>query len=459
MGISTKLFAALLAVFGFFSPPAGVPAESKLDPSVLTGPSPRAIVMFDHDIDASTIRRLARAGIAKASVFESIDAVGVLGPRGVYEEIATWTDVLRVDDDSRIVFDNYRAKRDTRVTTVRAGRAALHRPYTGKGVTVAEIDTGITDLHPDLDGQVIRHMNFEPAWVFDEIQDGVYSNDIAKRTATPLDTIGHGTHVAGIIAGTGAAGADSGYDYSGVAPGAKIVDLKIADAWQTQFADIGWEVNALAAYEWVIEHRNSRSFPGGIRVVSNSWSVYEVDTRYEPITLIVQAAARAGLISVFAAGNDGPDPNTVALGPNRLREVITVAASCKSVDSCGAGKIASFSSRGPQVDIAAPGDNVFSTAALASPEGHVGDPFTPGGPQYAPFYIGFSGTSMATPHVAGIVALMLEANPRLTRVNVQQILHRTAIDHGTPGFDNAWGHGMADAFAAVARADALAHGG
>jgi serine protease AprX len=444
------LVAALLAFVGALASPAPIP--TRLDPDVLTGPSPRAIVRFTHDVDDATVVRLANIGITKAARFDSIDAVGVLGPRAVYEKIARWADVAYVDDDSQIHFDNAVSKKDTRVTAVRSGNAPLHKKYTGGGVTVAVMDTGIADVHPDLSGQVIDHVNFEPAWVFDQIDDGSISDPVAELTGTGIDTMGHGTHVAGTVAGTGASSVTA--NYSGVAPGAKLVNLKIADAWQTA-GDIGWEFNALAAYEYAIEHRNDERYPGGIRIISNSWSTYEVDSNAEPIVLIVKEAAKAGIISVFAAGNAGPKDNTVAVGPNRLPEVITVAAACKSDDSsCGKGKIASFSSRGPQVDIAAPGDTVYSTVSFTSPDGHLGA-IPADDPREALFYVGYSGTSMATPHVSGIVALMLEANPKLSRYRVQQILNATAQDRGKRGFDHTWGHGFVDALAAVKAAEAL----
>jgi serine protease AprX len=433
--------------------PAGAASRLpvKLDPDVLSGPSPRAIVGFDHAIGPRTIRRLAAAGIVRAAVFDAIRAVGVWGPPGAYRAIAGWNDVTYVDDDSPIRLDNYAAKKDTRVTKVRAGSRPLHRKYTGKGVTVAIIDTGIDHLHPDLSGRVVKDVNFEPAWVFDEIDDGVYSDRIAEGTGNPVDSFGHGTHVAGIAAGTGAAG--SGADFSGVAPGTSLVNLKIADVHQTA-RDIGWEVNALAAYEWAVEHRRDPVFPGGIRIVSNSWGIYEADSEVEPITLMVAAAARRGFISVFAAGNSGPEDNTVDVGPNRLEEVITVAAACKSVDSCGSGNIAGFSSRGPQVDVAAPGANVYSTMA-PSEDGLLGGHRPPGSSQNGLYYMGLSGTSMATPHVSGVIALMLEANLNLTLRQVQQILATTAQDEGPKGFDHAWGHGLVDAFAAVKGAEQL----
>jgi len=427
----------------------------KLDPEILADHgSGRAIVGFDHDVTRATIRRLARAGITHAVRLDTIDAVGVMGPLASYKAIARWSDVHYVDADSPITFDNYAAKKDTLVDRVRAGKG-VDSKYNGKGITVAVIDTGVDSNHPDLTDRVVKHVNFEPAWFFDMINDGVYSDQVAEATGNPIDSYGHGTHVAGIVAGTGAA-AEGDADMSGVAPGASIANFKIADAHQGVTCevpcDIGWEMNALVAYEYAIEHRNDKVYPGGIRVINNSWSTFEVDSEVEPISLIVQAAARKGLINVFAAGNDGPDKNTVAQGPNSLEEVITVAASCKSVDSCGEKQIAGFSSRGPQVDIAAPGDNIYSAVA-ASVFAPLGSHAAPGGGTNNVYYVGLSGTSMATPHVSGIVALMLDANPKLTPAQVEKILISTAWDYGDRGFDTSFGFGQVNALKAVAKAE------
>jgi serine protease AprX len=461
--LRTKLLVSVLAACALSSatllsgPASAVGAlPRKLDPEILADySSGRAIVGFTHDVGPATIRRLADAGITAAVRIEMIDALGVIGSLDAYKEIATWRDVRYVDADSPLRWNNYAAKKDTRVTDVRKGVRPLHRKYTGKGVTVAVVDTGIEDDHPDLAGRVVKHVNFEPAWFFDMINDGVYSDRVAEGTGNPVDSYGHGTHVAGIVGGTGAA-AGKAVDMSGVAPAARLVNIKIADVHQgvtcSVPCDFGWEMNALVAYEWVIEHRNAKAL-GGIDIVTNSWSTFEVDSEVEPISLIVQAAYRKGLVNVFAAGNDGPDKNTVAPGPNSLEESITVAAACKSVDSCGKGKIAEFSSRGPQVDIAAPGDNIYSTVAQASVLWPTGEHSPPGSPANAFHYTGFSGTSMATPHIAGIVALMLEANPRLRPAKVERILTATATDMGSRGFDTSWGFGLANALKAVARAE------
>jgi serine protease AprX len=427
----------------------------KLDKHILdASASGRAIVGFTHNVDATTIERLAAAGIEQAVRLDTIDAVGVIGSLESYARIARWHDVSYVDADTRLQMENYSAKKDTKVYPVRKGAKPLNSKYTGKGAGVAVIDTGIFSPHPDLTDRVSAHFNFEPGWIFDMINDGVYSDQLAEATGNPVDSYGHGTHVAGIVGGTGVSGGD-GPDMSGVAPGAKIIDFKIADVTQgvdcSVPCDFGWEINALVAYEYLIEHRKQL----GIDIVTNSWSIYEVDSGAEPITLIVKAAAKRGLINLFAASNDGCEKgkNSVAPGPNRLPSVLTIAAAEKS-DGEGLGHIASFSSCGPQVDVAAPGVDIYSTQA-PSAFAPIGGHTPPGPPSNAAYYTAFSGTSMATPHVAGIVALLLDANPKLTFKQIRSILTKTATDYGANGFDNSWGFGEVNAFKATIRAEKL----
>lgn len=433
----------------------GATLPPKFDPHILADwASPRAIVGFDHNVGPATIKRLAAAGIKKAVVIDTIDAVGVLGSIASYKEVATWEDVTYVDADGPLRFNMFQAKKDAHVDQVREGKGGLAKKYDGKGVTVAIVDTGVW-AHPDLQSRVVKNLNFEPGWVMDMIEDGTYSDQLVEETGNPVDSYGHGTHVAGIVAGTGEA-ASGDVDMSGVAPGASLVNFKIADLHEgvdcTVPCDLGWEINALVAYEYLIEHRNDKAFPGGIRIANNSWSIFEVDSDVEPITLIVDAASRKGIVNVFAAGNDGPDEGTVALGPNSLESVITVAAACKTEGSCGAGQIAGFSSRGPQVDIAAPGDSIYSTLA-PSLDGAIGGHAPPGDPSNRAYYTELSGTSMATPFISGVVALMLQANPKLKPKEVEKILIATAEDFGEKGFDTAFGHGFVNALAAVLKAE------
>lgn len=450
--------AVAVAVVPAYARPTEHTLPSKLDRDLFGNhASGHAIIGFTHRVDQATMRRLARAGIGRAVRFDTIDAVGVVGTIDAYTRIARWDDVRFVDADSAVRFANYSAKKDTHVDKVHKGGRPLSDKYTGEGVTVAVIDTGIWSPHPDLDDRVAAHVNFEGGWFFDMINDGVYSDQVAEATGNPVDSYGHGTHVAGIVAGTGeASGGDP--DMSGVAPGATLVNAKIADVHQgvdcSVPCDIGWEMNALVAYEYLIEHRSDKQL--GVDVINNSWSIFEVDSEAEPITLVVQAAADAGIVNLFAASNDGcpgDGTNTVALGPNRLADVITVAAACKS-DGCGLGTIADFSSCGPQVDITAPGVDIYSTLA-PSVDGVAGGHGPPGAPTNRLYYTSLSGTSMATPHVAGLVALMLEANPKLTFKQIRTILTTTATDFGPNGFDPSWGYGQVDALKAVDRAESL----
>lgn len=429
----------------------------KLDDG-LTPSATRAIIQFDHDVDASTISRVAQAGVTDGVVLDTIDSLAALGSFRAFREVATWDDVVVVDEDSRIRVQNYLAKKDTNVSEVRDGVKPLSRAYDGTGVTVAVLDTGIA-THPDLEGRVVEDLNFEGSWFYDSLADGAYSDRIDEATGNQLDLAGHGTHVAGIVGGTGAA-ASGAADMSGVAPGAKLANFKIGDAHQGLGCDfpplpceIGWEANALVAYEYLIEHRREPRFGTGIQVVNNSWDIAEANAELEPINDMVRAANRKGIVNVFGAGNGGPDPNSVSQGPNRLREVITVAAACKSAGSCGEGNVARFSSRGRQVDVAAPGQNVYSTISPASVRWPLGGHSPPNGGSDTVNYASLSGTSMAAPHVSGVVALMLEANPDLSPSQIRRLLCRSAIDFGRKGFDTSFGCGLVDALAAVDHAE------
>lgn len=461
--VAAALTMASIGTGAIARPAADVFDADLLSPDV----SPRAIVGFRHNVDRATIKRLAKAGITSAAVLDTIDAVVVLGPMKAYRAIATWRDVQYVDADGRIRMDNYGAKKDTKTTMVRGEGNRLASDYTGKGVTVAIVDTGIDSNHPDLADRVVKHVNFEASWLMDGIQDGEYTDQIAEATGNPIDSVGHGTHVAGIVAGTGA-GAAGDLDFSGVAPEASLLSLKIADAHQGVLYDLGFETNCLLAYEWMMKNRNNDAFPGGVRLASNSWSTIEADDTFEPTVLMVQAAYKAGVVSVFSAGNSGPKLDTVGKGPNRAEEVITVGAICKSygyvtTDTCGAGAVANFSSRGVQVDVAAPGVDIYSAMARPSilmplggdvPPPGTGDPAA--GATNASLYLALSGTSMSAPHVAGIVALMLQANPKLTPAQVESLLIRTAKDRGKKGFDTDYGFGVVDAYGAVRAALAAA---
>lgn len=430
---------------------------------------PIRIVAFD-ELPREAIERFRKAGITHAALFPAADAAAVLGTPAAYERLTRWRDVLAVYPESTFDLMTFQTKPSLGVDVVHAGGAPLTRGYTGKGVTVAVFDTGIEDAHRDLDDRVATNLQFEASGVLDPITDGQYSQ-ANPETEEGVDELQHGTLAAGIVAGTGESA--SGADMRGMAPEATLVNFKIIGQATHEHPDSSeiTETNALAAYQWMLDHQKDPRFPGGIRVATNSWG-WDGDFEPPAFTRILESARDAGVALVFAAGNAGPGPDTVAF-PGRLPWIITAGASCKAQGvwsaRCpdGPGRVADFSSRGAGVDVLAPGVDTWGAAAKI---GFENTAFTPIGQLTSPGsvpppppgegnpadeannraqYLYGAGTSFATPHVAGIVALMVEANPALTQAQIEQILQATATDLGAPGFDPDNGHGHIDALKAV----------
>ena len=274
----------------------------------------------------------------------------------------------------------------------------------GTGVRVGILDTGVDAKHPDLKDRVV-------GW-----------KDFIKGQKEPFDDHGHGTHVSGTIAG----GETSGTSI-GVAPGAKILMGKIFSASGSG----SWDA-ILKGMQWMADpdgDPKTNDFPS---LVSNSWGGGEPSASENPMDNAMCKAVHSwvtlGILPVFAAGNSGSGEATVNL-PGACPEALTVGATDKD------DKIASFSSRGPakwksgeiiKPTISAPGVAVNSAA--------------PGGG-----YKTMSGTSMATPHTAGLAALVYQANPGITIEAATKLIIAGAQDLGTPGNDNDYGWGRIDA--------------
>lgn len=239
--------------------------------------------------------------------------------------------------------------------------------YTGKGVKIAVLDTGVDADHPDLKTQVVESKNFSTA-------------------ADANDHFGHGTHVASIAAGTGA---KSGGKYKGVAPGAKILNGKVLDDGGS-----GDDSGILAGMEWAAQQ--------GADIVNLSLGGQDTP-EIDPLEAEVnKLSTEKGILFAIAAGNEGPQ----SIGsPGSADAAITVGA----VD--GADKLADFSSTGPRVgdgaikpDVTAPGVDITAAAAPGSViDQEVGE--------NPPGYLTISGTSMATPHVAGAAAILKQEHP------------------------------------------------
>ncbi len=295
----------------------------------------------------------------------------------------------------------------------------------GDGVIVGTMDTGIDPSHPALQGNFSGHF-------FDAV----------NGQTSPYDDHGHGTHVAGTIAGGDGPGP---FDHDiGIAYNAQIVSAKAFDSGGS-----GSDPDIIACFQYFVTLKADSGVD--IKVVSNSWgSTDNTDTTFLPY---VRAWHEFDIIPVFANGNSGPSSGSAGT-PGNFPNVIGVGATTSSDD------IASFSSRGPapnqypwsdttlwsrpdwnfiKPDISAPGQGVTSSV--------------PGGG-----YATWDGTSMATPHITGVIALMFEKNPGLDYGLVYDILTNYAVDHpsqGAPYPNNDYGWGRVNALLAVENTPSL----
>lgn len=259
--------------------------------------------------------------------------------------------------------------------------------FTGKGVKVAILDTGIDGEHPDFSGRISAWRDF----VDPEGPD-------ADR---PRDPNGHGTHVAGIVAGSGRA---SDGRFRGVAPDAELVVARVLDE-----AGNGRTSTVMAGVEWAVEQ--------GAQVINISLGgpPFPSDGT-DALSYLCNAAVDLGVVVCAAAGNLGPSGHTVG-SPGAAAKVITVGA-CEGDPASAADRIARFSSRGPtgdgrpKPDLVFPGVGIVSTRSAGTALGEVLDAH----------YTGLSGTSQATPLATGTAALVLEANPSLKPAEVKRRL-------------------------------------
>lgn len=433
------------------APARTTPVSAKIERRLTGAGDLGAFVSFRHPVGAAEVARLAKLGVVKMHAFKLVPTIAVVAPLATLERIARWSDVTRIHKNDPIVFHTDKSKHATRVDQVRAAKPK-GLGLTGKGVTVAVIDSGIDVTHQDFDGQVKKMLNFEGSWVYDNPADGRFTDRAAENTGqwAGVDEHGHGTHTAGTVLGTGVSSLDD-TDYSGMAPGAKLVVAKIAGTHQGSVYDIGYEINCMLAIEYLAEHPEL-----GVKIVSNSWGVYETEPATEPIILMINAAVKRGLTFVFSAGNSGPGDETVGW-PGAMGKVITVGSTQKEAAD-GDYAMSSFSSRGYQVDIAAPGSDIYAprgrTQFSTGPEDLLLS--VPEAGANGAFYMAISGTSMSAPHISGIAALMFQANRKLTPQLVEEILERTSVDLGDRGKDHDYGYGFVDAYKATRVASCLA---
>jgi serine protease AprX len=416
-----------------------------------------AVVTFTHDgaPTAADVDALRQAGITRGFTFQALPSAGVLVTAEQVDALAASPDVASVYFNRPLQYDNEEATALTGVDRVRNDATFTQRnggfPISGLGAGILVNDSGVDGLHKDLDFGPHLVQNVEAAanpHAFADILPIVYVENVENTDATG----GHGTHVAGIAGGTGAL---SNGKYEGVAPGAPLVGYGSGAAL--------FILDALGGFDYAIANQAQY----GIRVITNSWG--DTGDRCtpvnpdDPITRATKNAYNRGIVVVFSAGNSGPGECTITGNYKKAPWLIAVAAGDKQRN------LARFSSRGTpggggtvtidgktwrwedRPTLTAPGVLIVSTRTI-SPIGVIGTDDDLAGipPQYLPYYTTLSGTSMAAPHVAGVVALMLDANPSLTPLQVKSILQKTATSMPYAAWEA--GAGYVDAYGAVSRA-------
>jgi serine protease AprX len=396
------------------------------------------VVGFASAANAAAARR-ALGAITLRQEFDLIPGFSAAMTAGQVRALTRMPGVLRVEEVAPVVAFMEAARRDFGIDRVQKSPAEGGLGYTGAGVGICIVDTGIFAGHEQF---------VDPVTMASKV---IGFRDFVGTSLMAYDNHGHGTHVASIAAGDGTGIDDFAPTYRGVAPGAQLYAAKVLDANGSGASD-----DVIAGIEWCADQP-------GVDVINLSLGIPGSSDGTDLVSQAVNAAvSNKGKVVVVAAGNAGAAPKTIG-SPGAAAQAITVGAAAEwSLSSLLDGEsdgiyLAPFSSRGPTAD------------------GHVKPDITAAGHSIIAAYInplpGFytctndcyatlSGTSMATPFTAGTVALMLQANPALTPAGVRAILAVTAQDRGPLAADgsavqdNDWGHGLLDGYAAVADAGA-----
>jgi serine protease AprX len=390
----------------------------------------------------SQLQVLRNLGITRGLGFRRVPVAGVLATRAQINALKQRPDVRSIYGNRNLEYANHDARQLSGVDLVQADPQL---GQTGAGVTVMVNDSGIDATHGDLPygSKVVE--NVQALTNLSSLVSVLPVTYLEGQLVTDISS-GHGTHCAGSVGGTGAQSAGA---HRGVATDADIVGYGSGAVISI--------LDAIGGFDYAIA--NQDSFASPIRVISNSWGSSGAFDPADPVNVASYEAYKHGIVSVFAAGNDGPAANThnpYAQAP----WVISVGAGNKD------GTLADFSSRGNpgeggnftmpdgtswsysnQPTLVATGVDIVSTRALtgALPLLAAQQDLALGA--QALYYTHMSGTSMATPHVAGIVALLLEANPALTPLEVKDILSATADP--MPHAVHEVGAGHVDAYEAV----------
>ena len=464
-----------LAALGFASPASAglLPSGTALAPvqpwlasqlGALKAATPTTVLVHGTDTAAAE-RAVGAAGLTKVTTFDKIGVVVATGLPAQVQLVRAQPGVTYVEGNQPIemfLATSNKATRgdEARTTLTGANGTALD----GKGVSVAVIDSGVDPTHPFLknpDGTsaVVRNLKM----VCEPLTEATCAPVDAGSADTDLVSAGgHGMHVNGIVAGRDVTLSD-GTKMHGAAPGSSLVSISTGA--------VLFIIGADAALNWVLENHAAPCGAGvpastcpPIKVTSNSYGP-SGGGAFDPNSATVKlqrALVKEGVVTVWANGNDGGDGSKSMSNPPGMDPtpgIISVASFFDQNTGTRDGTVSDFSSRGKRgdqstyPDISAPGEDITSSCRVYLPICSTGLD-----PQDAGDYNTISGTSMATPHISGIVAQLFQANPAATPAQVEAALETTAYKYtdgapyeagtnGTTSFDK--GHGLVDVVAAA----------
>ena len=393
------------------------------------------IVDFDHEPTAEDVAMLEReVGYVHEWDLPLIHAVAGRIAHDMILETTTLPGVVMLELDGILQVQNGDA-----AVVHEVDLAQQQTGYDGSGVTVAVIDTGIDSLHVGLDDLDDDNSTHDPKVI--AFYDPVNNPDKTNGTEIQAyDDQGHGTHCAGTVAGTGA----PTYEHAGMAPQANLVGVKVLDSGGSGSFSV-----VMAGMQWTVENRYKFNIRAASMRLGGPGPIEWTSAEEDSVNRYANEMVRAGISMLIAAGNSAA---TATIGtPGGAEDVITVGALNKNT------AIAEYSSQGPTEEGRVKPNIAFVGSDVMSTQHNSGDG-----------YVAFSGTSMATPGVAGTVALMLQANPDLSPFDVRNILQETAtyrechymlanepcLEDGIPKNrqNNVYGHGHVEALAAVMEA-------
>ena len=429
--LMAALCAAALAGPVAAAPPESALAGARVDPVLEAGGSDdaRVVVRTAGDASGGAEQEVRRLGGRVTRALPLVDGFAATLPSDAVSRLARHPDVRVVSADRAVHVQGGLTSAGGGPVAPRVVRApeAWAAGATGRGVTVALVDSGVAEDLPDLAGRLVP--------VRDDRTGRTTSCYDLSGEKSCGDSYGHGTFMAGLIAGNGAS---SGGAPTGSAPEARLLSVKVAGA--SGAADVS---TVLAAIQWVVSFRDRYD----VRVLNLSLGTDSAQSwRDDPLNYAVERAWDAGVLVVVAAANRGPGPGTIAK-PGDDPWVVTVGAiDDQGTTGRGDDRAPDFSSRGPTAhgvakpDVVAPGAHVRS---LRAPGSALDRAFPPPDPT-SPYRTG-SGTSMAAAVVSGVAAVALQAHPALTP---DQLKHALTADARPVASDDpsVVGSGLVDAY-------------